>query len=135
MTELGDLTVFKDEKSKEVTRFFLLFCLVKDGYGSGSKPLTNVSGSRRPKNKRIRRIRIRIRNFQMNRTVCGVQNGTNHNFWYGRLTRIVHTSIQVHKEIKEIKQSTMWHNSMVFFNKVWYLCKPARHGHQHWDTP
>ncbi len=32
------------------------------GAEAGSKPLTNGSGSRRPKNMRIRRIRIRIRN-------------------------------------------------------------------------
>jgi hypothetical protein len=37
--------------------FFYYFCLMI--VGSGSMPLTNGSGSRRPKNIRIRRIRIR----------------------------------------------------------------------------
>ncbi len=45
--------------------FSYIFCLVIEGSrfgsgtGSGSIPLTNGSGSRRPKNIRIRRIRIR----------------------------------------------------------------------------
>ena len=62
VTKLGDLTVpyllnFSKTKShKEVTtqeesRFFLLFCLMKEGSGSeaGSVPRTNGSGSGRSK--------------------------------------------------------------------------------------
>ncbi len=60
---------FKDKKSKRSHKtlktvrskvyFSYYFCLVIEG--SGSIPLTNRSGSGRPKNIRIRRIRIRIR--------------------------------------------------------------------------
>jgi hypothetical protein len=44
--------------------FFKVFLRISYRFGAeaGSKPLTNGSGSRRPKNMRIRRIRIRIRN-------------------------------------------------------------------------
>jgi hypothetical protein len=38
--------------------FSYYFCLTIEGSGSGFIPLTNGSGPRRPKNKRIRRIRI-----------------------------------------------------------------------------
>ncbi len=38
---------------------FFYFCLMIDGYGSGKVPRINGSGSRRPKNIRIPRIRIR----------------------------------------------------------------------------
>ncbi len=57
---------FKDKTLKRSNYFSLM---VK-GSGSGTMPLTNEtgSGSRRPKNIRIRRIRIRIRNTGL----CGV---------------------------------------------------------------
>ncbi len=56
----------KIKSQKEVTSsrnqgFSYYFCLVIEGSGSRSIPLTNGSGSRRPKNIRIRRRRIRIR--------------------------------------------------------------------------
>ncbi len=55
---------FKNKKSKRVTNsrnqgFFYYFCMMIEGSGSGSIPLTNGSGSGRPKNKWIRWIRIR----------------------------------------------------------------------------
>jgi hypothetical protein len=40
--------------------------IMMEGSKYGSIPLTNGSGSRRPKNTRIRRIRIRIRNTDYN---------------------------------------------------------------------
>jgi hypothetical protein len=57
------LSFFKDKKSKRSHKagnqgFSYYFCLVTEGSGSGSVPLTNGSGSRRLKNIRIRRIRI-----------------------------------------------------------------------------
>ncbi len=62
----GIFTSFvKDKKSKRshktvgIKVFLNYFCLIIEG--SGSVPLTNGSGSRRPKNIRIRRIRIRNR--------------------------------------------------------------------------
>jgi hypothetical protein len=57
--------IFKDKKSKKshkavgIKVFLTFFCLVIEGSGSGSIPLTDGSGSRRPKNMWIR---IRIRN-------------------------------------------------------------------------
>ncbi len=56
---------FSKISQKEVTNsrnqgFSYYFCLMIEG--TGSMTLTNGSGSRRPKNIRIRRIRIRIRN-------------------------------------------------------------------------
>ncbi len=70
---------FKDIKSIKVTKqsrrnqgFSYYFCLVIEGSGSGSGagswsiPLTYGSGSRRPKNIWIRRIRIRVRNTACN---------------------------------------------------------------------
>ncbi len=56
---------FSKIKSQEVKNsrnqgFPYYFCMTTEG--SGSVPLTNGSGSRRPKNIRIRRICIRIRN-------------------------------------------------------------------------
>jgi hypothetical protein len=59
---------FKDKKSKKNSQnsknqgFSYNFCLMIEGSGSGSIPLTNGSGfgSRRPKNMWIRWIRIRI---------------------------------------------------------------------------
>jgi hypothetical protein len=54
---------FKDKSQKEVTKqkesMFFFFCLMIEG--SGSKPLTNGYGSRRPKN-----IRSRVRNTAKN---------------------------------------------------------------------
>jgi hypothetical protein len=48
---------FKNKSRKEVTKqyeskFFLLFCMIIEGSGSGSTALTNGSGSRRPKKHR-----------------------------------------------------------------------------------
>jgi hypothetical protein len=62
------ISFFNDKKSKKShrtvgIRFFLLFLLNDRRPGSGSPPLINGYGSRRPKNKRIRRIRIRNTGF------------------------------------------------------------------------
>ncbi len=62
--------VWKKSQSSSNQGFSYYFCLVIEGSGSGSRagsiPLTNGSGSRRPKNMWIQwigiRIRIRIRN-------------------------------------------------------------------------
>ncbi len=57
---------FKEKKVIKVTKqyrnqgFSYNFCLTIEG--SGSKPLSNGSGSRRPKNTRFLRFRLRIRN-------------------------------------------------------------------------
>ncbi len=60
---------FEDKSHKEVRRsrnqgFSYYFCLMieRSGSGAGSVPLTNGSGSGRPKNIRIIRLRILIRN-------------------------------------------------------------------------
>ncbi len=51
---------FKDKKSYDDHRCFSYYCcLMLEGSGSGSLTLTNGSGSRRPKNIWILRIRIR----------------------------------------------------------------------------
>ncbi len=51
--------IFQDKKSNRNQGFSYYFCLMTEGSGSGSIPLTNGSGSRTPKNMWIRWIRIR----------------------------------------------------------------------------
>ncbi len=62
----GIYIIFKDKKSQSSRNqsFSYYFCLVIEGSGSGSTPLSNgsASGLRRPKNMWIRWIRVRIRN-------------------------------------------------------------------------
>jgi hypothetical protein len=60
---IHNISKIKSHKTVGI-KFFLLFLPDDRRIQSGSVPLTNgyVSGSKRPKNIRIRRIRIRIRN-------------------------------------------------------------------------
>jgi hypothetical protein len=50
--------VIKKSQNSRNQGFSYYFCLVIEGSGAGTVPLTNGSGSRRPKNIRILRIRI-----------------------------------------------------------------------------
>ncbi len=57
------LSFFRDKKSErshktEASKFFFYFCLMIEGSWAGSVPHTNGSGSGKPKNIRIPRIRI-----------------------------------------------------------------------------
>jgi hypothetical protein len=52
----------KSQKESQNQAFSYYFCMIAEGSGSGSIPLTNGSGSGRPQNMWIRWIRIRIRN-------------------------------------------------------------------------
>ncbi len=54
------ITLWRSQSSRN-QGFSYYFCLMIEESGSGSIPLTNGSGSRRPKNTWIRLIRIRIR--------------------------------------------------------------------------
>jgi len=69
------ISFFKDKKSKRSHNsrnqgFSYYFCLMIKGSGSGSRPLTDISGSgsTRPKNMCIRWLRIRIW-IQINKTI------------------------------------------------------------------
>ncbi len=57
--------------------FSYYFCMMTEGSGSGSIPLTNGSGSGRPENMWIRwiriRIRIRLRNTAVQCTTCCIR--------------------------------------------------------------
>jgi len=73
---LAPLTVSKSKKksqNRNYQGFPYLFLVLIEGFGpgSGSIPLTNGSGSRRPKNMWIRWIRIRIRNTDQNEGTNG----------------------------------------------------------------
>ncbi len=61
---LHHFSKIKSQKVSQNSRnqgFSYYFCMMIEGFGSGSIPLTNGSGSGKPKNKWIRWIRIRIR--------------------------------------------------------------------------
>jgi hypothetical protein len=55
----------QNEVTKRWKSSFSYFCLMIEGFGPGSIPLTIGSGYRRPKNIRIRRIRIRNTELQI----------------------------------------------------------------------
>ncbi len=62
---LQNFSKIKSQKESQNSRnqsFSYYFCMVAEGSGSGAIPLTNGTGSGRPKNMWIRWIRIRIRN-------------------------------------------------------------------------
>ncbi len=68
---------FRDKKSKSHKtvgiKVAYYFCLMNERSGSGSRtgsvPLTNGSGTRRPENIRIRQVRIRIRNHNTDENI------------------------------------------------------------------
>jgi hypothetical protein len=65
---LHHFSKIKSQKESQNSRnqgFSYYFCMMIEGSGSGSIPLTTRSGSGRPKNIWIRWIRIRIRNTEL----------------------------------------------------------------------
>ncbi len=88
---LHNLPKIKSQKESQNSRnqgFSYYFCMMTEGSGSGSIPLTNSSGSGRPKNMWIRWIRIRIR---IRNTGCNME----HNIRYShlRIRTVVHDSL------------------------------------------
>jgi hypothetical protein len=67
LDHLHHFSKIKSQKQSQNSRnhgFSYHFCMLKEGLGSGSIPLTIGSGSGRPTNMWIRWIRVRIRNTE-----------------------------------------------------------------------
>ena len=82
----------KEVTEQQESKFSYYFCLMIEvsGSGAGSIPLTNGSGSRRPKNTCFRWIRIRIRNTaETSLLFCYVSSG----FWFGTGTFLCHLTL------------------------------------------
>jgi hypothetical protein len=76
---LHHVSRIKSQKESQNSRnkgFSYYFCMMIEGSGSGSIPLTSGSGSWRPKNMWIRWIRIRIRNTEGNKEMYAYEPPT-----------------------------------------------------------